>query len=191
MAACRALRRCSSMRTSALSSAHSGPRRWARWVRRSRCSPTPSSRPSCRPARLSALYYADRLNQLPIGVIGIAVGTVLLPEMSRRITASDQAGAHGAAAPRLRFHAAVRGALRRRVPRCARCHHARAVRARRVHQGRCGGGRCDARCLCGWPRPLRADQQRCRDLLCAQGYRDAGKGRADRDRRERRAEDSC
>src|SRR6187431_419209 len=42
---------------------------------------------------LSALYYADRLNQLPIGVIGIAVGTVLLPEMARRITAGDEAGA--------------------------------------------------------------------------------------------------
>ena len=42
---------------------------------------------------LSALYYADRLNQLPIGVIGIAIGTVLLPEMSRRISAGDQAGA--------------------------------------------------------------------------------------------------
>src|SRR5437667_5344735 len=42
---------------------------------------------------LSALYYADRLNQLPIGVIGIAIGTVLLPEMSRRLTAGDQAGA--------------------------------------------------------------------------------------------------
>ena len=42
---------------------------------------------------LSALYYADRLNQLPIGVIGIAIGTVLLPEMSRRITAGDQLGA--------------------------------------------------------------------------------------------------
>src|SRR6201994_1280621 len=42
---------------------------------------------------LSALYYADRLNQLPIGVIGIAVGTVLLPEMARRISAADQAGA--------------------------------------------------------------------------------------------------
>jgi len=42
---------------------------------------------------LSALYYADRLNQLPIGVIGIAVGTVLLPEMSRRITAHDHLGA--------------------------------------------------------------------------------------------------
>jgi putative peptidoglycan lipid II flippase len=42
---------------------------------------------------LSALYYADRLNQLPIGVIGIAIGTVLLPEMSRRITAGDHEGA--------------------------------------------------------------------------------------------------
>jgi len=42
---------------------------------------------------LSALYYADRLNQLPIGVIGIAVGTVLLPEMARRITAGDEDGA--------------------------------------------------------------------------------------------------
>jgi len=42
---------------------------------------------------LSALYYADRLNQLPIGVIGIAAGTVLLPEMAKRIAAGDEAGA--------------------------------------------------------------------------------------------------
>src|SRR3984957_14730133 len=45
---------------------------------------------------LSALYYADRLNQLPIGVIGIAIGTVLLPEMSRRLTSGDDAGAMAA-----------------------------------------------------------------------------------------------
>jgi len=42
---------------------------------------------------LSALYYAERLYQLPIGVIGIAIGTVLLPEMSRRLTARDDVGA--------------------------------------------------------------------------------------------------
>src|SRR6202789_2926323 len=42
---------------------------------------------------LSALYYAERLYQLPIGVIGIAIGTVLLPEMSRRLTADDHDGA--------------------------------------------------------------------------------------------------
>ncbi len=45
---------------------------------------------------LSALYYADRLNQLPIGVIGIAAGTVLLPEMASRIAAGDEAGARQA-----------------------------------------------------------------------------------------------
>ena len=50
---------------------------------------------------LSALYYADRLNQLPIGVIGIAIGTVLLPEMSRRLTANDHTAA--AAAQRRAF----------------------------------------------------------------------------------------
>ncbi|OYW43806.1 MAG: lipid II flippase MurJ, partial [Azorhizobium sp. 12-66-6] len=39
------------------------------------------------------LYYADRINQLPIGVVGIAIGTVLLPEMSRRLAGGDDAGA--------------------------------------------------------------------------------------------------
>lgn len=42
----------------------------------------------------SSLYYADRLYQLPIGVIGIAAGTVLLPEMSKLIAAGDAAAAH-------------------------------------------------------------------------------------------------
>jgi putative peptidoglycan lipid II flippase len=45
---------------------------------------------------LSALYYADRLNQLPIGVIGITVGTVLLPEMANRLAAGDETGARHA-----------------------------------------------------------------------------------------------
>jgi putative peptidoglycan lipid II flippase len=45
---------------------------------------------------VSALYYADRLNQLPIGVIGIAAGTVVLPEMARRIAAGDERGARHA-----------------------------------------------------------------------------------------------
>lgn len=42
---------------------------------------------------ISYLYYADRLNQLPLGVIGIAVGTVLLPEMSRHVKRGDEAAA--------------------------------------------------------------------------------------------------
>lgn len=39
------------------------------------------------------LYAADRLYQLPLGVVGIAVGIVLLPELSRRLKSRDGAGA--------------------------------------------------------------------------------------------------
>jgi putative peptidoglycan lipid II flippase len=45
---------------------------------------------------LAALYYADRLNQLPIGVIGVAAGTVLLPAMSKLLAAGDEQGAANA-----------------------------------------------------------------------------------------------
>jgi len=42
---------------------------------------------------VSAINYADRLYQLPLGVIGVAAGTVLLPEMSRRLSRGDVVGA--------------------------------------------------------------------------------------------------
>ncbi|MDF2231067.1 murein biosynthesis integral membrane protein MurJ [Albimonas sp. CAU 1670] len=42
------------------------------------------------------LYYADRLYQLPLGVIGVAIGVVLLPELSRRLSAGDETGAREA-----------------------------------------------------------------------------------------------
>lgn len=40
---------------------------------------------------ISYLYYADRLNQLPLGMVGIAVGTALLPMLSRSIAAGERA----------------------------------------------------------------------------------------------------
>jgi len=45
---------------------------------------------------LTALYYADRINQLPMGVLGIALGTVLLPEMSNLLAKGDRAGSDAA-----------------------------------------------------------------------------------------------
>ena len=42
---------------------------------------------------VSYLYYADRLNQLPLGVVGIAVGTAILPVLSRQVRIGDLAGA--------------------------------------------------------------------------------------------------
>ncbi|MEO1167306.1 MAG: murein biosynthesis integral membrane protein MurJ [Pseudomonadota bacterium] len=39
---------------------------------------------------VSHLNFADRLNQLPLGVIGIALGTAILPALSRHIGADDK-----------------------------------------------------------------------------------------------------
>lgn len=43
---------------------------------------------------ISCLYYADRVYQLPLGVIGIAVGTALLPMLSRQLRSGDSGPAN-------------------------------------------------------------------------------------------------
>lgn len=48
---------------------------------------------SLQASAVSYLYYADRVYQLPLGLIGIAFGVVLLPDLSRKL----RAGAEGAA----------------------------------------------------------------------------------------------
>ncbi|MEQ6250612.1 murein biosynthesis integral membrane protein MurJ [Sulfitobacter sp. HNIBRBA3233] len=45
---------------------------------------------------VSWLFAADRLYQLPLGVVGIAIGIVLLPDLSRRLAAGDDSGARHA-----------------------------------------------------------------------------------------------
>lgn len=42
---------------------------------------------------IAALYYADRVAQLPLGVIGIAVGTALLPLLARQLRAGETVAA--------------------------------------------------------------------------------------------------
>jgi putative peptidoglycan lipid II flippase len=42
---------------------------------------------------VSFLYYADRVYQLPLGLIGIAFGVVLLPDLSRKLRAGQDAAA--------------------------------------------------------------------------------------------------
>ena len=43
---------------------------------------------------VASLYYADRLYQLPVGMIGLAAGTVLLPAMSKHVAAGRFIEAH-------------------------------------------------------------------------------------------------
>lgn len=42
---------------------------------------------------ISYLFYADRVTQLPLGIVGVAVGTALLPLLTRQIKSGDSAGA--------------------------------------------------------------------------------------------------
>ncbi|TIX51060.1 murein biosynthesis integral membrane protein MurJ [Alteraurantiacibacter aquimixticola] len=44
-------------------------------------------------SNVTYMNYADRLNQLPLGIIGIALATAILPSLSRHIAAKDKAGA--------------------------------------------------------------------------------------------------
>ena len=45
---------------------------------------------SAQDGAISIMNYADRLMQLPLGVIGIAIGVVLLPELTRALAAKDE-----------------------------------------------------------------------------------------------------
>ena len=42
---------------------------------------------------VSYLYYADRLYQLPLGIVGVAIGVVLLPDLSRHLGAGNRTAA--------------------------------------------------------------------------------------------------
>src|SRR5579871_336756 len=48
------------------------------------------------PGVLTAVTYADNIDQLPLGTIGIALATILLPDMSARLAKGDVEGATSA-----------------------------------------------------------------------------------------------
>ena len=44
---------------------------------------------SASPSAVSWLYFANRLIELPLGIVGVAMGTVLVPELSRALRGND------------------------------------------------------------------------------------------------------
>jgi putative peptidoglycan lipid II flippase len=46
---------------------------------------------SATPSAVSWLYFANRLIELPLGIVGVAMGTVLVPELTRAISGNDSA----------------------------------------------------------------------------------------------------
>jgi putative peptidoglycan lipid II flippase len=50
---------------------------------------------SSSPSAVSWLYFANRLIELPLGIVGVAMGTVLVPELTRALRSDDRiAAAH-------------------------------------------------------------------------------------------------
>ena len=45
---------------------------------------------SATPSAVSWLYFANRLIELPLGIVGVAMGTVLVPELTRAVAAGDR-----------------------------------------------------------------------------------------------------
>ena len=127
-------------------------RRGQRHARRP--SSTRCSRAFCQTGSRTALYYADRIDNCRLGVLGIALGTVLLPEMSAQARASatrkgSDAAQNRAAALSLLLIAAFLGGLRRH----SRHDHARDLRPWRL-QPSCrgaGGHRAHAPMASGLP----------------------------------------
>ena len=46
---------------------------------------------STSPSAVSWLYFANRLIELPLGIVGVAMGTVLIPQMTRALRSDDRA----------------------------------------------------------------------------------------------------
>ena len=46
---------------------------------------------SSSPSAVSWLYFANRLVELPLGIVGVAMGTVLIPELTRAVRAENRA----------------------------------------------------------------------------------------------------
>ena len=52
---------------------------------------------------ISYLYYADRVNQLPLGVLGIAISTALLPVLSLQIKKKEIKSANSSISNAIKF----------------------------------------------------------------------------------------
>ena len=89
---------------------------------------------SSSPSAVSWLYFANRLIELPLGIVGVAMGTVLVPELTRALRGDDPGcdGARRVARSRTRGRAGVAGDAG--IDRAQRADRADAVRTWRVHR---------------------------------------------------------
>ena len=132
------------------------------------------------------LSYADRLYQLPLGVVGVAIGVVLLPDLARRLGAGDHAGGRSALNRAAEFTLALTLPGRAGADRHPRPDRLGAVRARRLRPGRHRRDRARRGDLRRRPAGLRAAEGGAAGLLRPRGHPHAVPLRGARDDRQRR-----
>ena len=89
---------------------------------------------SSSPSAVSWLYFAGRLVELPLGIVGVAMGTVLIPELSRAVRAEDRAAVAHAELRGLELAVGLALPATLGADRAERADRAAAVRARRLHR---------------------------------------------------------
>ena len=86
---------------------------------------------SSSPSAVSWLYFANRLIELPLGIVGVAMGTVLVPELTRALRSDDGIAAAHAESRGLELAVGLALAGDAGIDRAERARGADAVRARR------------------------------------------------------------
>ena len=85
---------------------------------------------------VSFLYYADRLYQLPLGIVGIAIGVVLLPDCRASSAPATWPAVHESQNRSLEFGLMLTLPAAIGLGHCRPADHFGAVRARRIHRVR-------------------------------------------------------
>ncbi len=137
---------------------------------------------------ISALYYADRIAQLPLGVVGIAIGTALLPLLARQLRAGQAQSAMANQNRAIEFGLLLSLPAALALWLLADPHDPHAVRAWPLRARRHPAHGERTRRLCRRPARLRAGQGADAGLLRPRGHQDAALHRDRRDRREHRAQ---
>ena len=134
---------------------------------------------SSQPSAVSWLYFANRLVELPLGIVGVAMGTVLVPELTRALRGEDHAAVAHAAIARARTRHRPRAAGDARIDGARRADRAAAVPARRLHRRRHRGHRAGADMAGARPARACAGQGAVAGLFRAPRYAHAAVGDAE------------
>ena len=146
---------------------------------------------SSSPSAVSWLYFANRLIELPLGIVGVAMGTVLVPELTRAVHGDDQAAIAHAESRALELAVGLALPATLGLIVLQRADRADAVRARRVHRSRHRGDRARADVAGARAARACAGQGAVAGVFRARGHDDAAVCDAEGHLRSRSSPPSC